>query len=197
MAAKKKTKATSAAPRCKACGKPLTSADSIAKGIGAQCESKGYTLEVLADLKAKHTVETLPKGAVKFAVALEAVRAAGIPPGRLGKAMGGNRGDGDLLSEDFQFMYHKGKRYFSKAVLTKRAMTALSKVKGRRKKAKPAAEKKAGVKAPAVKVPVAAKAKAPAKPKAPVKAKAKTKKKKKAIKKVGPGGIPIIEVVGS
>jgi hypothetical protein len=91
--------------KCRICGKILTDPDSMVKGIGPECESKGYTPEAIAAKKAELSGETVPEGWIKIGVACDRLREMGIPHTRLVAAVGGDRGMGTLLNETFRPLY--------------------------------------------------------------------------------------------
>lgn len=107
-------------PRCMVCGRILKDEESIAAGISPKYRKLGWTPEQFTEHMAAMQINEEDYAAaiergdlVRFSEIYKEVKLAGISPGRLMKATGGDRSTGGFLSPMWEVKYHKGRKYLS------------------------------------------------------------------------------------
>jgi len=172
----------------------ISKASKIEKVGSKAVSSDRYTYRPKAsdeqkELVVEKTVDTEPKGYLMLKQVILEANKQSVPTSRVMKAMGGNRGVGEPLSENWVFVYYKRSRWLPKACL--KDLPKLAKM--RRGGGRPAQERKELPKAKVVAKPAAKPVKA--QPKAqPVKTTVRDSKGK-VVQKANPKDIPGTPVV--
>ena len=135
---KKPAKPKYEGPACSVCGKPLTDPVSIKAGIGPLCRAKGWTKEKVAERMAVLKKDAVPEGWLKLSDLDKKLRLAGIPVARMVRAIGGDRGMDEPVSDEWQVVYVGRARYLSPFCFSEAGLNVLRD----RYLGKPAPEKK-------------------------------------------------------